>query len=189
MLKALSPLTVSAKTNIILAALGIKPAGWIDLRFDNDCESYTRESWLHDAEALRIALTELSLPFRQSEPHEDKDYDCWYITFSYGRELERFHDIVEREHTRQRCLDLGLILGYPASAVMYFTNNKPLRSPKLPEAVRNDPLRRFVGFWLSPDNWQMELAIVELWKNAVIQVAPWLWDEALADSNGRPKRK
>lgn len=76
--------------------------------------------------------------------------------------------------------NLGLALGYPATAVEAYMGKRPaLDKRQLAEDIKNSEAYPFIEFVISKDNWQEELKVADAWARAVKKNSPTLFEEKM----------
>ena len=150
------------KANIILVALGLKPATDLSLFKNNDSEAVVEE-----------ALTKAGLVFADKGIGGEKQNKVAKI--SIARDEETLNRLLALSPSKDH-EEYGRLMGYPETAVEAFVNKKLLDEPterKLIAASGNIfPMK------LSKDHWREEIEHLRTWNEAIKEYSLDTYEEA-----------
>jgi hypothetical protein len=152
---------VPRKVEVLLAALGMKPATLMDVsnaEYDRNQAEYTRT-------AGKLGLWTCHFKYGDAG---------WLINVGQTKEsLIELHDAFQ---SRDECR-LGTVMGYPATAVAAYAAGTAVSARFIldldPEA------QSFVQYKVSPENAAAEVDVARRWAHAVEAVSPQIYNEML----------
>ena len=187
-----SPLEYQDKMELALLYLGEKPAIWIDTpishrvfykseRKREEVEILNKLSV--EKENLEQVLKDLNLVY-ELQKNEVENEETYSIEYSFlvaknSENFSRLKNAIKAEDSKE----IGLILGYPKTAVEAFDSGKELDYKKLPEKeikkLTEEETSKFLDFHLSENNWQEELNLTRRHQALIKEKFPNLYKEVI----------
>ncbi len=162
------PIPESHKADILLVQDGLKP-GTMDYVLPDSPE---QQSIIDYLERNHISYTKSR--YEYAEPNND-------TLISIGHTPEDAAHI-ERAMHQDDDSNLGEALGYPPTAVAAFIEKKSLLTSEQQQQLDIDPsLKPFVGYRLSANNWETELATAEAWRDHIKSSDPELYEAVIQE--------
>lgn len=191
-LEVVQTINAHDKVTILLTLGGLKPAGMFYLESgDYKTSEKPRRVSEKSLEQMEGILKSMNLSYyirRWTLTETDRNAVEWsreivhyYISHNSETAL-RLKKMVEGDWQKNN-YDIGLLLGYPASAVEAFSNEGDLLPfNEIPASMPNISERevRLLGFRLSKQHWRKEISILESYGNYLRQISPRIYEEATA---------
>lgn len=176
------------RVDLILAWKGLKLATEVGI-FPADDKENSREELKARAEDL---FKKMGLRFSMLEDglHHDithmKDGAIRYAVSKYQEKLDELKELLKDPIHHQK--ELGIIYGFPATAVEAFAEKKKgIFFKDLPEEIKNQDFAAFHGFRLSKDHWREELETNKKWAEVIKEIAPDLYYKLVSEYQARRK--
>jgi len=157
-----APFSIEDKINLLLVKAGVKPA--------SEISALNNPELIQEIKSL---FTNLGLVGDIEESKIDKRIVDILISQNQAN-LEN----LETARRNQSDFARGIALGYPATAVADYFNEKPgIMRWSLPQYIKEEKYYPFIRFRLSRDNWEEEITTAKKWANAVKTNSPKLLED------------
>jgi hypothetical protein len=167
--------------NLILVTEGLKPATGISLFYYKEGEKeYSEEDFYLDIQGVYNLLEELGLPYDHAIEKATEEYPYDIAFFEVGKDeeaLQQLHEANNEQTAVEKHMKLGKAYGYPETMIEAYTTGRLMKKNELPEDLKNDPVVKFVNFYLSKDHWEEELEWVRGQMEVIRRKAPKLYEE------------
>lgn len=170
------------KVEIALMFLGLKPAfliaWWEPLNKENLTQNEARE--------LEQFLIKNGFKVRIIFTTENQSVWCRFFCAKDNETLENLigADYVEgdsKEIIKKKDEKLGILLGYPKTAVEAYTNDTCINDDELPDEVKKSPVLKFIGRRLSRVNWSKEFEDTEHYIGILKSTLPNLYNRVVSE--------
>ncbi len=168
----------SARSNVMLVFLGLKPACKFSISFEGETsKGYSRENFNKDKLTLESVFNTLGLKYKVSE-EETTEYNLQEVTFYLGHDDDKLKNLYEAwklDVGQERDIKVGRALGFPETAIQSWVDHDIIKFSDLPPAAAQEFKR--AEFVPSREYWQEELNEVRRRNKAVKSIAPKLFEK------------
>jgi hypothetical protein len=168
----------SAKSNILLVFMGLKPACKLSILFKEGTKAYPREDFEKDKSDLENVLQNLGLNYEFSE-EETTDEGLQEVYISVGHSEDKLKTLTEAWQlpagSEERDVEVGRALGIPETAIQSYANHETINLTELPPEIAQE-FRR-AEFIPSREHWEEELEEVRKRNQIVKGIAPKLFEK------------
>lgn len=172
------------KTDLLLVWDGFKPTAMIELSYF-PLATISRKEFHKKIGDLEKILQKLDLRYRLQINYPKRKKEVTHYSY-IARNQKKLKEIIAADNegnTKKRRLKVGLLLGYPKTAVKAFADGKALNLNDLPSKIYQKKELKFLNFRLSK-NWPEEFEYVEQRAKAIKRMNPELYRRIL----GSPSR-
>ena|SRR3990167_6647600 len=168
----------SAKSNILLVFMGLKPACKFSILFGGASKGYSREDFEKYKSDLENVLRNFGIKFKLSD-EETTEEGLQEIYVSVGHDESKLNALTEAWQlppgSKERDLKVGNALGIPETAMRSYVNHETVNFADLPPEAAQE--FRKAEFLPSRDHWQEELEEVKRRNEVVKRIAPRLFEK------------
>lgn len=172
-------LAASDKANILFVSLGLKPGTSIEMHFQPNVPSYSRQDFEQNITELEDVFRALALSFEKEtsyDKEENMELTVFYVAASEQAKADLVAAFAEANDQMAKRAT-GRALGIPETATEAFISGDYIKPSDLPEGVRESSQFRFAKFYLSKKHWQEELELVGERQKKLEQVLPGYFEE------------
>ncbi|OGY97478.1 MAG: hypothetical protein A3A43_00545 [Candidatus Liptonbacteria bacterium RIFCSPLOWO2_01_FULL_56_20] len=160
--------------DILLVRSGFKPGALVEISY-HPHSSVSQPEFHRAVNGLREILKKLRLYYKLHENYPKTTrartrYTC--IARDKGT-LKELVAALANKDVRKRRFEIGMLLGYPETAVAAFASNRPLDNRNLPRLVSIAKEFKFLNFRLSR-NWREELGYLRRRAKEIKRLSPEL---------------
>lgn len=162
------------KADILLVWSRFKPAAMIELSYFPKSK-ISKKEFLNRIDNLKKILDELSLKYKLNLNFPKSRYSLTKFSF-IARDKKTLSKLIKAQNLKdpkKRRLQVGLLMGYPKTAVKAFANNESIDLNELPEKIIQSKEINLLNFRLSK-HWRSELKYLKKKSQELGRVAPEL---------------
>ncbi|MEK7212463.1 MAG: hypothetical protein AAB686_02190 [Patescibacteria group bacterium] len=161
--------------DILLVWSGFKPGALVEISWTPHA-AISREGFHKTVSDFEEVLRKLRLQYalKKNYPKTIRTRTAYTCIARDERMLKKLTAALGEEDKKMRRLKIGVLLGYPKTALAAFANNKQFNSRDLPQPVSKAKEFKFLNFRLS-QNWQEESGYLREKAREVKRLSPELY--------------
>ncbi len=163
------------KADTLLVWDGFKPAAMIELSYFPRSK-FSRKEFHKKIDGLEKILQKLDLHYRLRINYPKRKKEVTHYSY-VARNQKKLAEIIVADaemNTKKRRLQVGVLLGYPMTAVRAFANGKTFNFKSLPSKISQKNELKFLNFRLSR-HWKKEFGYLKKKTEAIKKITPELY--------------
>ena len=160
---------------ILLVWDGFKPAAMIELSYFPRSK-FSRKEFHKKIGDLEKILQKLDLRYKLQINYPRRKNEITHYSY-IARNQKKLAEIIAADaeiNTKKRRLQVGILLGYPNTAIKAFANGNTLNFQNLPSVILQKKELKFLNFRLSK-HWKKELIYLKKKAETIKKIAPELY--------------
>ena len=177
-------ITDQDKADLLLVWDGFKPTAMVELSYFQRSK-FSRKEFHKKIGDLEKIFQKLNLCYRLQINYPKRKKEVTHYSY-IARNQKKLKEIIAADaekNIRKRRLKLGVLLGYPKTAVQAFVDGKVLN--RFPPSVLKREELKFLNFRLSK-HWRKEFEYIRKRAKAIKQIVPEFYAQ-IVNKKGEPK--